>query len=175
MFEQAAQTGYVQHKNYEITLRAEMEERLREREREDSELVEKDQSFKTTIDDTRDVDDMPISRGYTSTINGAYKVMLRDGDPAAGVVLRELEAIFYKRKLVLKNIRRSIRNAILVELAQEMRSLLKTSTVSTTSGLTAGKGGAPKSIRRQAKDPQTEFEGLYTERTCALEALERRD
>ncbi|KAI4693627.1 uncharacterized protein J4E84_002201 [Alternaria hordeiaustralica] len=40
MFEQAAQTGYVQYENYEITLRAEVEERLREREREDSESVE---------------------------------------------------------------------------------------------------------------------------------------
>jgi len=32
MFEQAAQTGYVQHEKYEIMLRAEVGERLRERE-----------------------------------------------------------------------------------------------------------------------------------------------
>ncbi|KAI4923847.1 hypothetical protein J4E85_008003 [Alternaria conjuncta] len=54
MFEQAAQTGYVQHENYEITLRAEVEERFRERERADSKLVEIVQSFKTTIDDMRE-------------------------------------------------------------------------------------------------------------------------
>ncbi|KAI4649798.1 uncharacterized protein J4E79_009643 [Alternaria viburni] len=40
MFEQAARTGYVQHGNYEITLRAEVEERLRKREREHLEVVE---------------------------------------------------------------------------------------------------------------------------------------
>jgi len=61
------------------------------------------------------------------------------------------------------------------ELAQEMRSLLKASTKSTTTGLTAGKGGAPKSIRKQAKDAQTELEGLYSERMSAIEALKRRN
>jgi len=54
LFEQAAQTGYVQHENYEITLRAEVEERSCEREREDSELVKIVQSLKTTIDDMRE-------------------------------------------------------------------------------------------------------------------------
>ena len=53
MFEQAAQTGYVQHENYEIMLHAEAEERLRECEREDTEFVEIVPSFKTTIEDMR--------------------------------------------------------------------------------------------------------------------------
>ena len=55
MFEQAAQTGYAQHENYEIMLRTEVEGRLREREPEDSELVEIVQFFRTTIGDTREV------------------------------------------------------------------------------------------------------------------------
>jgi len=38
-----------------------------------------------------------------------------------------------------------------------MRSLLKTSTKSTTSKLTTGKGGAPKPIRKEAKDAQAEL------------------
>jgi len=66
MFERAAQTGYVPHENYEITLRAEVKERLREREREDSNSVEIVQSCKTTIDDMHEfliqnsADDTPI-------------------------------------------------------------------------------------------------------------------
>jgi len=56
-----------------------------------------------------------------------------------------------------------------------MRSSLETSTKSTTTGLTAGKGGAPKSIRKEAKDAQTELEGLYIERMSAIEALKRRN
>jgi len=163
MLEQAAQTGYLQHENYEIMLRAEVEERLREREREDPEFVEIAQCVRTTIDDTREVlirnsaDDTGIPRGYTGSVNGAYKIMLRDGDSAAGVVLKELEIVFYKREMVLKKIRRSIRNTTLEELAQEMRSSLKTSTESTTTGLTVGKGGAPKPIRKEAKDAQAEL------------------
>jgi len=54
MFEQAAQTGYVQHEKYGIMLHADVEDRLREREREHPELVEIVQSFKTTIDDMRE-------------------------------------------------------------------------------------------------------------------------
>ncbi|KAI4610984.1 hypothetical protein J4E80_008015 [Alternaria sp. BMP 0032] len=165
MFEQAAQTEYVQHEKEGIMLRAEVEERLREREREDSE------------------------------------VMLRDEDSAVGIVLEKLETVFYKRKLVLKKIRRSIQNTILEELAQELRSLPNTSTRSTTTGLTTGKGGSliplllglfqpvltsifeyagypfgsliP--IRKEAKDAQTELEGLYIERMSAMEALKRRN
>jgi len=73
--------------------------------------------------------------------------MSRDVNSAAGVILKELEAILYKREMVLKKIRRSIRNATLEEPAQEMRSLPKTSTKSTNTGLIAGKGGASSSIR----------------------------
>ena len=73
--------------------------------------------------------------------------MLRDGNSAAGVVLKELEAVFYKRKTVLKKICKSIRNAVLEELAQEVRSLPNTSTKSTITGLTTVKSGAPKMPR----------------------------
>ena len=179
MFEQAAQTGYVQEENYEIMLRAEVEERLRERKREDSELVEIVQSFKTTIDDMREflirnsADATTIPRGYTGSVTGAYTVMSRDGNSAAGIILKELEAVSYKRKLVLEKIRRSIRNTILEEPAQEMRSLPNTSTKSTTTGLTAGKDGAPISIRKQARNAQAELEGLHSVRMSALAALKR--
>jgi len=67
MSEQAPQTAYVQHENYEIMLRAEVKERLREREREHPEFVEIAQSVKTTIDDMREflirnsADDTPRS------------------------------------------------------------------------------------------------------------------
>ncbi|KAI4958077.1 hypothetical protein J4E86_003672 [Alternaria arbusti] len=149
MFKQAPQTGYVQHENYEIMLRAEVEERCA------------NASEKTP--------------NYTGSVTSAYKVTLRNGNSAAGVVHKELEAVFFKRKMVLKKIRKSIRNIIVEEFAQEMRSLLKALTKSTTTGLTAGKGGAPKSIRKQAKDAQTELEGLYGERMSAIEALKRRN
>ncbi|KAI4635655.1 uncharacterized protein J4E87_000609 [Alternaria ethzedia] len=147
MFEQAAQTGYVQHENYEMTLRAQVEERLREREREDSELAEMVRSFKTTIDNMREflirnsADDTP------RPVPDAYKVTLRGGDSATGGVRKKLEAVSYKRKVVLKKIRKSLRNLVLEEFAQEMRSLPKTSTKSTNTGLIAGKGGASSSIR----------------------------
>ncbi|KAI4689220.1 uncharacterized protein J4E88_002570 [Alternaria novae-zelandiae] len=173
---------YKQDKNQEeITLAAEVEERLREREREDPELVEIVQPIKETIDDTREflirnsANNTPIPRGYTGKITGAYKLMSRDGNSAAGVVHKELEAVSYKRNKVLKKIRRSIRNTILEEPAQEMRSLPNISTKSTTTGVTAGKDGARKSIRKQAKDAQTELKGLHCERTSALEALKRRN
>jgi len=181
MSEQAPQTRYVQEENYEIMLRAEVEERLRERKREDSELVEIVQSFKTTIDDMREflirnsANATTIPRGYTGSVTGAYTVMSRDGNSAAGIILKELEAVSYKRKLVLEKIRRSMWNAILEELAQEMRSWLKTSTNSTITGLTAGKGGASTSICKHAKDAQTKLEGLHSERMSALEALKRRN
>jgi len=65
MFKQAAQTGYVQHENYEIMLRAEVVESWHECEREHPEFVEIAQSVKATIDDTREslrnsVDDTPV-------------------------------------------------------------------------------------------------------------------
>ena len=101
--------------------------------------------------------------------------MLRDGNSVAELVLKELGAVSYKRNKVLKKIRRSIRNTILEEPAQEMRSLPNISTKSTTTGVTAGKDGARKSIRKQAKDAQTELKGLHCERTSALEALKRRN
>ncbi|KAI4649797.1 uncharacterized protein J4E79_009642 [Alternaria viburni] len=133
------------------------------------------------MDDTHEflirnsADDTPVPRGYTGSVTGASKVMLRDGDSAADMVLKELEAVFYKHKLVLSKIRRSIRNAILEELAQEMRSLLKTSIKSTTTGLTTGKDGTPKPIRKQARSTQAELEGLHSARICALEGLKRRN
>ncbi|KAI4693626.1 uncharacterized protein J4E84_002200 [Alternaria hordeiaustralica] len=120
-------------------------------------------------------DDTPILRGYTGKTTCAYRVMLRDGDSAAGVVLKELEAVSYKRKMVPKKIRKSLRNLVLEELAQEMLSSLETSTKSTTTGLTAGKGGASSSIRKRARNAQAELEGLHSERMSALEALERRN
>ncbi|KAI4911256.1 uncharacterized protein J4E92_010312 [Alternaria infectoria] len=97
IFEQTAQTGYVQHENYEMTLRAQVEERLREREREDSELAEMVHSFNTTIDNMREflirnsADDTP------RPVPDAYKVMLRDEDSATEFVPKELEDVFYKR------------------------------------------------------------------------------
>ena len=56
-----------------------------------------------------------------------------------------------------------------------MRSLLKTSTKSTATGLTAGKDGAPTSIRKEAKDAQARLEGLHSERISAIAVLKTRN
>ena len=101
--------------------------------------------------------------------------MSRDGNSGAGIVLKKLETVFYKRKMVLKKTCKSMRNAMLEELPQELRSLRKTPTESTTTGITTSKGGAPTSISEKAKNAQTELEGPRAERLGALEALKRRN
>jgi len=179
MFSQAFQTAYTQHSSdYHTSLQEELQDRLRDREREDTEYIETAQSVKDTIDNTREFllsnteDASKVPRGYTGAVTGTYKILLKnaDNDQAKGV-LEKLNAVFYKRKTTLKKIRQTLRNAILRELADEMRSLLKDGKDAATRGLTSGKGGVPKSIRKEAKDAQDELERFHNARLNAVKEL----
>lgn len=72
--------------------------------------------------------------------------------------------------MVLKKIRKSLRNVILEELAQKIRSLLKFSTKYATAGLTASTGSALKLIHKPARDIRAALECLHSERMNVLEA-----
>jgi len=98
------------------------------------------------------------------------RACLGTGDSAARAFLKELVDVFYKGRMVLKKIRKSLRNAILEKPAQKIRSLLKSSTKYATAGLTAKRGSALKLIRKPARGVRAALECLHSERMNVLEA-----
>jgi hypothetical protein len=139
--------------------------RIRHRELEEDEYMAVASDVKITIDNAYDFlnhaldPSTSLARGYSVRFTGTYKAELRSaGTSEANDMLKSLESSFYRRKVALKKLRKRLRNIILEEIAEEMRSLLKGGKKAATSGPIATKGGALKSDRKEAKDIQEDLE-----------------
>jgi hypothetical protein len=179
LFRQAHQTLYNQPSDdHGATLSEEMESRIRERETTDDEFVSSAGDVKAAIEETyefllQEVDQSaPLQKGYTNGFTGKYKAELQTlATPEAYDMLQRLNTAFYKRKLVLKKVRARIRNLVLEELADEMRSLLKSGKQPATKGLTATSGGTPSSARTQEKMTQKQLDEFAQKRLNEVQSL----
>jgi hypothetical protein len=184
IFRQADQTLYAQVSGSSMkeTLRNELRSRLHDHEMQDEECVASASTVKSCIDDAYEFitsyyhsieASVPVQRGFTAKFTGVYKAELKAiNTPDAKKVLNLLVDSFYKRKLVLKKMRKQTRNVILEEIAAEMKAQLKDGISAATKGLvTSNRGGMSKEVRKHTKNSQKEITAFAQERSDALRSL----
>ncbi|KAI8940677.1 hypothetical protein NX059_001947 [Plenodomus lindquistii] len=163
--------------DHEDSLKAEVARRVESRLKESDEYIEMELEVKGVVDETREfliantTEDVGVPKGYTAHVIGIYRNLLSDGGagtaiPGAADIVDALDKVYYRRRLLLKKLRKSLRLAVQAELAKEMRDMAKASKKS--QGLKVGAGGASKKLVKEASSAQGEIEASMQEQIQAF-------
>ncbi|KAI8937069.1 hypothetical protein NX059_006288 [Plenodomus lindquistii] len=185
LFRQSLITAYNPDADADLaqTLKDEVGRRVEEKLRENEEYINMQVEVKDTVDALRKFimdntpEDVDVPTGYTAYIIGLYRGMLQkisqDGTVGADDILRALNEVYYRRKLLLQKLRKSLRLVVRTDIAGEMKSAVQTG--KTPRGLHVGSGGASKKLVKDVESAQASIQGDLDARLHMLNEQEHAD